>query len=103
MRNIRCLRRFWLSSTLVVSVVWLLASLPGHSQETTRSIEASLADEKFLSPRKEIADVVLADWHKNVTLNNLSPDGKKFLITKNDGLPTVDRQSRPCVYLGELA
>jgi len=87
---------------LIVSVVCLLVGLPGRAQEIARSKE-TLADEKYQMPRKEIADVVLADWHKNITLNNLSPDGKKFLITKNDGLPTVDRQGRPCIYLGELA
>src|SRR5262249_39783097 len=28
---------------------------------------------------------------------------KKFLITKGDGLPSLQRMARPCVYLGEMA
>jgi dipeptidyl aminopeptidase/acylaminoacyl peptidase len=103
MKNIRCPGKFWLRSTLVVSAIWLLANVSSHAQEIGQSKAIALADEKYQAPSKEIADVVLADWHKNVTLNNLSPDGKKFLITKNDGLPTADRQGRPCIYLGELA
>jgi len=88
---------------MILSVVWLLVSLPSQAQEIARGKSAPLADEKYQTPCKEIADIVLADWHKNVTLSNLSPDGKTFLITKNDGLPTTDRQGRPCIYLGELA
>src|SRR5262245_61771268 len=92
MRTFRCLT----PSTLLVAIFWLLASLPSRAQ-------TPIADEKYRTPPKEIADIVLADWHKNITLNNLSPDGKRFLITRSDGLPTVDRQGRPCIYLGELA
>src|SRR5262249_39118061 len=33
----------------------------------------------------------------------LSPDGKKFLLTRSDGLPSLERMARPCVHLGEMA
>jgi dipeptidyl aminopeptidase/acylaminoacyl peptidase len=62
-----------------------------------------LDKEAYLTPPKEIADAVLASRHENVTLTNLSPDGKKFLITTSDGLPSLERLGRPCVYLGEMA
>jgi dipeptidyl aminopeptidase/acylaminoacyl peptidase len=62
-----------------------------------------LDKEAYLTPPKEIADAVLAARHENVTLNNLSPDGKKFLITRGDGLPSLQQLARPCVYLGEMA
>ncbi|HEV3204954.1 MAG TPA: prolyl oligopeptidase family serine peptidase, partial [Gemmataceae bacterium] len=58
--------------------------------------------EAYLTPPKEIADAVLASRHENATLTNLSPDGKKFLITKSDGLPPLARMARPCVHLGEM-
>src|SRR5262245_53166469 len=100
MRNVDCLRRFGFPTLVIAG---LFATMFSQAQEKGRSKETPLADEKYQLPCKEIADVVLAEWHKNIALNNLSPDGKKFLITRNDGLPTVDRQGRPCIYLGELA
>jgi hypothetical protein len=35
-------------------------------------------------------------------LTNLSPDGRKFLITRNDGMPTLARLGRPYVHLSEI-
>ena len=96
MKEVHFTNRTVLHSALVVITILLLAALPTRGQ-------TPIADEKFQTPCKEIADIVLAEWHKNIALNNLSPDGKRFLITRNDGLPTVDRQGRPCLYLGELA
>lgn len=87
---------------LVLSLFGFLAGVSGLAQENPRGKEA-LGDEKYQMPPKVIADVVLAEWHKNIALSNLSPNGKTFLITRNDGMPTVDRQGRPCIYLGELA
>src|SRR5262245_2143121 len=48
-----------------------------------------LSKEAYLTPPKEIADAILATENENFTLTNLSPDGKKFLIVKNDGMPTL--------------
>jgi dipeptidyl aminopeptidase/acylaminoacyl peptidase len=59
--------------------------------------------ETYLTPPKEIADAVLALRNENVTLTNLSPDGKKFLVAKTDGMPPIDRVGHPHVYLGGLA
>jgi dipeptidyl aminopeptidase/acylaminoacyl peptidase len=64
--------------------------------------DVALDKEAYLTPTKEIADVVRAA-REIVTLTNLSPDGKKFLVVKFDGLPTLERMARPCVHLGELA
>lgn len=64
--------------------------------------DVPLDKEAYITPPKEIADVVRAA-RENVSLTNLSPDGKKFLLVKYDGLPTLERMARPCVHLGELA
>src|SRR5437762_14068105 len=61
-----------------------------------------VGQEAYLTAPKEIADV-LATRGDMVSLTNLSPDGKKFLITKNDGLPPVQRLGCPHVILGEIA
>lgn len=62
-----------------------------------------LGKEAYLMPPKEIADALLALRQENVALTNLSPDGKKFLITRSDGMPTLQRMAQPRVYLGEMA
>src|SRR5262245_49933037 len=43
---------------------------------------AVLGKEAYLMPPKEIADAVLAARNEIVTLTNISPDGRKFLIAK---------------------
>src|SRR5262245_7266649 len=62
-----------------------------------------LAKEAYLTPPKEIADALKAMQTENVTLSNLSPDGKKFLVTKSDGPVPPERLGRQHVILGELA
>jgi dipeptidyl aminopeptidase/acylaminoacyl peptidase len=64
---------------------------------------AVLGKEAYLMPPKEIADAVLAARNEIVTLANLSPDGRKFLIARRDGLPPIDRLGCPCVHLAEMA
>lgn len=64
---------------------------------------ALLSKETYLMPPKVIADAVLAARGENVTLTNLSPDGRKFLIARRDGLPSIDRLGCPCVHLAEKA
>src|SRR5262245_31366766 len=62
-----------------------------------------LTKEAYLTPPKEIADAIAATENDNFTLSNISPDGKKFLIARSDGMPSLARMARPCVYLGEMA
>ena len=64
---------------------------------------APLAVEEYLTPPKEILDAVLATRNSNVTLTNLSPDGKTFLIPRTDGLPPISRLGCPCAHLAEMA
>ena len=62
-----------------------------------------LGKESYLLPPKAIADAVLAARGENVALTNLSPDGRKFLVARRDGLPSVERLGCPCVHLAEMA
>jgi dipeptidyl aminopeptidase/acylaminoacyl peptidase len=78
----------------------LLLALAGT---TSRGQQVILDKEAYLMPPKEIADAILAARHENVTLSDISPDGKKFVLTKRDGLPPLQRLARPHVYLGETA
>src|SRR5262245_14499346 len=90
-------RRWPVATALLLMFLWALAG------ESVRAQQVDLSKESYLMPPKVIADAILATRNENVTLNNLSPDGKKFLITRNDGMPTLQRLARPCVYLGEMA
>jgi dipeptidyl aminopeptidase/acylaminoacyl peptidase len=82
---------------MLVALFGLLAGAPAPAQQV------SLGKEAYLTPPKEIADAVLASRSENHTLTNISPDGKKFLITKTDGLPPLQRMACPCVHLAEMA
>src|SRR5262245_9160641 len=97
MRMLRHLGTRPSTAVLLAALLGALGGAPAGAQQV------ALDKEAYLTPPKEIADAVLAARHENVTLNNLSPDGKKFLITKSDGLPSLQRMARPCVYLGEMA
>jgi dipeptidyl aminopeptidase/acylaminoacyl peptidase len=82
---------------LPLVMVWALLCQSATAQDNLLSKEA------YLTPPKAIADAILAPRHENVALTNLSPDGKKFLLTKGEGMPTLERMACPCVYLGEMA
>src|SRR4051794_3382400 len=84
-------------SRRVLALLLLVMAGPAFGQPVV------LTKEAYVAPPKEIADAVLATENENFTLTNISPDGAKFLITKNDGMPTLQRMARPCVYLGEMA
>ncbi|HVL14768.1 MAG TPA: hypothetical protein VM529_19505, partial [Gemmata sp.] len=61
-----------------------------------------LGKEAYLTPPKAIADAVLAAADRPVTLTELSPDGRKFLVSRRDGLPSLERLGCPTVYLAEV-
>src|ERR1700736_4305493 len=84
-------------TAVLAALLWLLGGLSLRAQQVTLNKEA------YLTPPKDIADAVLALRQVNVSLTDLSPDGKKFLITRSDGMPTLERLACPCVYLAEMA
>ncbi|KPK77143.1 MAG: hypothetical protein AMJ79_04265 [Phycisphaerae bacterium SM23_30] len=60
-----------------------------------------LNQEEYLRPPKIIEEAAAAPWYKNITYTNISPDGKKFLVTVSDGMPSLELLGRPHVHLGE--
>ena len=76
---------------------------PGGQSPAEAGQLAVLTKEAYLTPSKPIMDAVLASRAEIVTLTNLSPDGRKFLIARRDGLPALDRLGCPCVHLAEMA
>jgi dipeptidyl aminopeptidase/acylaminoacyl peptidase len=92
--------RHWRRGCIVAALSFaLFATLSGPAAGQ----DNILSKEAYLTPPKAIADAILAPRHENVALTNLSPDGKKFVITRSDGMPTLERLACPCVYLGEMA
>ncbi len=89
------IRLFSVVVVVALVAVWVRLSAQGQ--------QVSLDKEAYLMPPKEIADVILSLRQERTLLTNISPDGKKFLVTKSDGPPTVQRMAQPCVYLGEMA
>ena len=78
-----------------------LTAVPGPARDgppptsAAAAIQAALAKEAYLTPPKVIEDAVLATRNENVSLTNLSPDGRKFLVAKRDTLPPLERLGRP--------
>lgn len=76
---------------------------PAGAKAPAPTDPAPLSRESYLLPPKEIADAVLAARGDMVSLTNISPDGRKFLIARRDPLPPVERLGCPCVHLAEMA
>jgi dipeptidyl aminopeptidase/acylaminoacyl peptidase len=93
-------------SALFAVLVFSLLPQPTPAEDipAPRSPQSPLGTEAYLTPPKEIADAVLAAGRgENVTLRDISPDGKKFVIPKTDGMPPIERLACPCVHLAEMA
>ena len=92
------------SLVVLVTALLILVWADASAQQSAPSKDSILRKEGYILPPKAIADAVVGSRpDDNVVLNNMSPDGKKFLVAKKDGMPTVDRMGRPCVHLAELA
>lgn len=81
---------------LFVPFVLVFFNPPLQAQE----VEDVLNSEAFQRPPEEIARVVLAPWHQNISLSNRSPDGRYFLNSLSDGLPPMSFFARPFYRLG---
>ncbi len=86
---------------LLTLVLGVAAGLPAKADQP--SAQSPLGKEAYLTPAKEIADAVMASRDEIHLLTNISPDGKKFVIVKNDGMPPLSRVGRPTARLGEVA
>ncbi|TVP76103.1 MAG: S9 family peptidase [Gemmatimonadales bacterium] len=87
-----------LRRTLLVAATFLVAAPAALSGQTQ-----IFHEEGYLTPPAEIAAVVEAPRHENVTLTNLAPGGQAFLNTLGRGMPPLEDFARPSVRLGGLA
>jgi dipeptidyl aminopeptidase/acylaminoacyl peptidase len=95
----------------VGAAVWLLLATPlGAQQQQSQdglaaqlaADRALLATETYVMPPKEIADLVTAPRHLNVSLTQPSPDRKHFLKQESEGLPGIAAFGKPHLYFGGL-
>ena len=116
MVGVHCVIRRFVGALGVVALVGLLAAAraedqacrewqarlagrgKGRARRTRRAREGGLphAAEGDHGCRLRVAGQI-------VSLTNLSPDGRKFLIARRDGLPPLERLGCPCVHLAEMA
>ena len=82
-----------LAGVLLTLSLGMAVGLPVHADQPVP--KSLLATEAYLTPAKEIADAVLATRDEVHTLSNISPDGKKFVIVKNDGMPPLSARRPP--------
>lgn len=83
-------RRF----SLAVAFLIAFGSTAGAQQD------GILTEEAYVSPPDEIARLVLAPRHENVSLTNLSPDRRFFVRMTGGGPPSIADFARPFHRLG---
>jgi hypothetical protein len=86
---------------LAAAAVVAFAPIAGHAQSGASPREI-LAKETYVRPSAEIERIVTAPWYTNVTLGTQSPDRKYFLVTRTEGMPTVQEFGKPHYYLAGL-
>lgn len=83
-------------------VLCLSTSLAAQNGEAAGAAHAAVAEQAYLTPAQDIADIVLAPRHLNVTLRNLSPARSHFLNSESEGLPRLAALAKPHYNLGGL-
>ena len=73
---------------------------PAPANNAAKAEINPITHEGFLAPPDEIAKVVLAPRHLNVSLTNPSPDRKYFLKAQSEGMPSMAVFAKPHYYLG---
>jgi dipeptidyl aminopeptidase/acylaminoacyl peptidase len=86
----------------IIPCILILAAVTAFFGTSVYAQKVLLSEERYIKPSAEIADLVTAPQHKNVTLNNLSPDGRHFLIMNGAGIPSLEVYAKPFVNLGEM-
>src|SRR5437016_14631786 len=103
MTTVRCRFGFAPKTLLLVALLWVLGTVPLPAQPAPTAPPPALVQpvplgkEAYLTPPKEIVDAVLAARNENHALTNISPDGRKFVVPKTDGLPPLQRMACPCL------
>lgn len=91
------------ATTRAAAVFALFAApLLASAQNNQQQVPPEITKEAWLTPPPEIANIVLAPRHLNVSLNNPSPTRKQFLRTVTESMPTQAMFAKPHYYLGGL-
>jgi hypothetical protein len=85
--------------TLLAGALLAPAAAAAQSPQAWNPREV-LASKEWVAPPGQIADAVLAPRYLNVTLTELSPNGRWFVNEVGDGPVTMDRFSLPFDDLG---
>lgn len=82
--------------------LFILGTILCHSLFTLKASgqDDVLRAEKYLMPPPEVARVVLAPRHRNVTLGDLDPTGTYFLISPSEGMTSLSRLAKKHHNLG---
>ncbi|MFO7769028.1 MAG: prolyl oligopeptidase family serine peptidase [bacterium] len=82
---------------LAAAAAMVIATLqPAAAQEDV------LTADRYVTPVQELADLALAPWWQNESMSNRSPDGRLFLRTIEDGLPSIATFAKRFYRLGGL-
>ncbi|HEX9565828.1 MAG TPA: prolyl oligopeptidase family serine peptidase [Gemmatimonadaceae bacterium] len=91
---------------ILLAIAILVATVPALSaQDANIAVEAAravLANENYVRPPEDIAKLVTAPRHLNVSLNQPSPDRRFFLKEQSEGMPAVAAFGKPHLYFGGL-
>lgn len=104
MPSVPSIRRF-AGAFFALSLVAVQATAQGNSNDAAAQVAAAkalLAKEGYQAPPAEIAKLVLAPRHLNVSLAQPSPDRKLFLKQESEGMPSVQAFGKPHKYYGGL-
>jgi dipeptidyl aminopeptidase/acylaminoacyl peptidase len=97
--------RFLVAGMAVLAFPLAAQQSAGADQEALARVAAArelLAKESYVAPPPEIARLVTAPRHLNVSLTQPSPDRRHFLKEQSEGLPTVSTFGKPHLYFGGL-
>lgn len=103
-RSVPSVRRV-AATFFALSLVAVQATAQGNSNDAAAQVAAAkalLAKESYQAPPGEIAKLVTAPRHLNVSLAQPSPDRKLFLKQESEGMPSVQAFGKPHKYYAGL-
>lgn len=61
-----------------------------------------ITQEGYIDPPKELKELALAPWHKNVSVSNLNPQRTRFAVLESQGMPSIAQLAKPYLNLAGL-
>jgi dipeptidyl aminopeptidase/acylaminoacyl peptidase len=83
----------------VLAGIFLAVAAPAGLEAQSQVI----LSEGYLTPGDEIGNLVASNRHESVLLSNLGPDGRHFLNSESEGMPSLAQLARPYYRLGGIA